>query len=514
MKENKNIDQFFKESFEHFEVNPPEEIWHHIEEKLQKKKKRRVIPIWWFSSGVAALLVLGLLVFNAYYTLEIHAINDVVIDENIPNKVDNHNIISSEKENKTEIVSSGDSKKQSLEKTNISTNNVYTEKEISVINSNPNIVSIEKNLPKAKRIPNSRILVNSPKKELLNSNSNPVFNNESEDKVVRENISNNSSKIAQFENLIFSKQENSALDNSIFNKEKTELHNENNIVQGKIAMKNHDNVATKGEVNTSNDSTEIATVASNELEELLNEKENKIAQEQKMSRWQVTPNLAPIYFGSAAKGSPLDSNLDENTKSFNTNISYGIAVNYSVNKKVKIRTGINSFTVDYNTNDIMFFQSNNAKMMKNIDPSVTGSLIEIVPLKNINPFFNRLETEQNTGILNQKMGYIEMPIEISYTIVNKKYGIEILGGISTMFLSKNEIFLEAEGMNIKIGEASNLNPVHFSSNIGVGLTYGFFKNFQARIEPTFKYQINTFSRDSQNFKPYIMGIYSGVSYNF
>lgn len=279
-------------------------------------------------------------------------------------------------------------------------------------------------------------------------------------------------------------------------------------------MKNQDNVATKGEVNPSKDSTAIATVELNALEELLKEKENSVAPNEKMNRWQVTPNLAPIYFGSFEKGSPLDSNLDDNTKNFNNNLSYGVAVNYSVNKKLKVRTGINSFSVDYNTNDIMFFQSSDARMMKNIDPTVRGSIIQIVPLKNVNPFFNRNEVEQNTGILNQKMGYIEMPVELSYQLLNKKLGVEIIGGMSTMFLNKNEIYLEAEGMNIKIGEASNLNAVHFSTNIGVGLNYGFLKKFQARIEPTFKYQINTFSRDSQNFKPYIFGIYSGISYNF
>lgn len=510
MKENKNIDQFFRDKFENFEVNPPEDIWQNIEEKLQKKKKRRVIPFWWFSSGVAALFVIGLLVFNNYYTLEIHPINDVVIEKNAPTKTNDENTISSDKEKSTEIVSSRNNKKESVEKTNIETNNVYKEKEIS----NSKIVSAEKNNSSSNRVENEKKLKSKRKNDLLNSNVIIVTNNDSKDKLSDKSNFVNSLKIADLENKTVEKLENIAQNNSNLKETKAELNIENNIDLRKIAMKKLDNVATKGEVNTSKDSTAIATVEPNELEELLKEKENEIAQEQKMNRWQVTPNLAPIYFGSFDKGSPLDSNLDENTKSFNNNLSYGVAVNYSVNKKLKVRTGINSFSVDYNTNDIMFFQSSNARMMKNIDPTVKGSIIQIIPLKNVNPLFTRLETEQNTGILNQKMGYIEMPMELSYQLLNKKLGIEIIGGMSTMFLSKNEIYLEAEGMNMKIGEASNLNPVHFSTNIGIGLNYGFMKKFQARIEPTFKYQINTFSRDSQSFKPYIFGIYSGISYNF
>lgn len=518
MKENKNIDQFFKDKFENFEINPPEEIWKNIEEKLQKKKKRRVIPFWWFGSGVAALFVIGLFIFNNNYTVEIHPVNDVVIENNTPKKTnsiqennnENQGII---KEN-TEIVTSESDKNKASEKINTETNKAYKESLNSTENSS--IVSSEK---KSTIIYND--YKNSIKKEknTIQNSNNTIVNNTKSSAKKNNKISNKSnvdikSKITEIENGTVEKQENIVQNNSRFNETKSELNKENNIELGKIAMKNHNNVATKGEVNTSKDSTAIATVETNELEELLKEKENQITKEQKMNRWQVTPNLAPIYFGSFADGSPLDSSLDENSKSFNNNLSYGVAVNYSINKKIKIRTGINSFSVDYNTNDIVFFQSTNARMMKNVTPTVEGSLIEIIPIKNLNAAFNRLETEQNDGVLNQRMGYIEMPMEISYKLLDNKFGVELIGGMSALFLNKNEVYLEADGITLKVGEASNLNPMHFSGNFGVGFNYGFFKKFQARIEPTFKYQLNTFSRDSQDFKPYIFGIYTGISYNF
>lgn len=508
MKENKNIDQFFKDKFEDFEVNPPEEIWENIEEILQKKKKRRVIPFWWWSSGVAALFVIGLFVFNNNYTVEIHPVNDVVIDTNNPKELNTD--IKNNKENQNQkVVVTEESNEIKIGKENNSKNSsivVSTEKENSNINLKPSNTNVEKE--------NTNTVSNS--KNVIVSNAQTT-KKKKHDLIIKNNIANASKpkdKNTNSENNLIENQENIVHNNSISNEKKSELNKENNIVMGKIAMKNQDNIATKGEVNTSKDSTAIATVEPNELEELLKEKEKKIAQEQKMNRWQVTPNLAPIYFGSFENGSPLDSNLDENTKSYNDNLSYGVAVNYSVNKKLKIRTGINTFSVDYNTNNIVFFQSANARMMENVNPTVEGSFVEIIPIKNLNTAFNRMETEQNTGVLNQRMGYFEMPMEISYKLVDKKFGIELIGGMSTLFLNKNEVFLEADGMNMKIGEASNLNPMHFSTNLGVGLNYGFHKNFQARIEPTFKYQLNTFSRDSQNFKPYIFGIYTGISYNF
>ena len=107
-----------------------------------------------------------------------------------------------------------------------------------------------------------------------------------------------------------------------------------------------------------------------------------------------------------------------------------------------------------------------------------------------------------------------MPFEVTYKVLSKKFGVDVIGGISTLFLNQNDVYLKASGFNMKIGEASNLNTVHFSTNIGLGLKYAFLKRFDLRVEPLFKYQINTYSSGAGNFKPYIFGIYSGISYHF
>ena len=86
MSTRKNLDQLFQEKFQDFEVNPPEFVWENIEEKLKEKKKRRVIPFWWLSSGVAALFVVGLLVWNSNTKQTIESNNGVVIEENKTNK--------------------------------------------------------------------------------------------------------------------------------------------------------------------------------------------------------------------------------------------------------------------------------------------------------------------------------------------------------------------------------------------------------------------------------------------
>ena len=147
---------------------------------------------------------------------------------------------------------------------------------------------------------------------------------------------------------------------------------------------------------------------------------------------------------------------------------------------------------------------------------MAGSFVQVEnePENNAVATLGRSARSQYKGELNQKIGYVEVPVEMTYQLVDRKFGMEVIGGLSTLFLNRNEISLQSSGMNMNIGEASNLNTVHFSTNVGMGFRYNFLKSFQANVEPMFKYQINTFSDGAGNFKPFLFGLYTGVSYKF
>ncbi|MDB2385327.1 hypothetical protein N9V96_02525, partial [Polaribacter sp.] len=61
MPQENNIDKLFKEKLNGLQATPSPKVWSAIEKKVTPKKKR-IIPLWWFS-GVAGILVLGLLLF-------------------------------------------------------------------------------------------------------------------------------------------------------------------------------------------------------------------------------------------------------------------------------------------------------------------------------------------------------------------------------------------------------------------------------------------------------------------
>ena len=521
MSDKKNIDTFFKEHLAHFEINPPEMAWENIEAKLnEKKEKRRVIPFWLKFSGIAAILLIGFGLYTTYFNNNSVVNHPIVNQQNtVPNHSKEKEVANSSSDktiNKEVVIQNQDKPKDKTDV--IRSSNVSLEKTINTNLANKNLQN------KGIAVLNDKTKASSSNKKTLSSKELITNSNVS---LVPNILSNNKTQNSNKANLDSEKETTNSVLNTTIKEVITNRLNKTDVGATNLTIdKIPNNVNTKTGLATSEitkknteeikkiDSTKLAAVEPNVLEELLKEKENSITKMPKINRWQVSPNIAPIFFSSLSNGSPLDEKLEVNQKNYGTNYSYGLTFNYSINKKYSIRTGVHSVSVDYNTRGIVFYQNTNASKMQNLNPNLQGSLIQIDPLNNVNTSFGRIIEDKFEGTINQKMGYIEIPLEVSYKLVSKKFGVDFIGGLSTLFLNQNVVFLKSSGFNMKIGEASNLNMVHFSTNIGLGLKYSFLKRFDARIEPLFKYQLNTFSSGTGNFKPYIFGVYSGISYHF
>ena len=394
-------------------------------------------------------------------------------------------------------------KNSALDHTNLVTNseetNSTTEKRLALNNSNNtenNIVAVEGN---------TNATINS-----LNDNTNPTNN-----LVVTNEKTINKNTIA------------STTSNKLKTNNETEVAKET-IDYNKEIITNKENPTTNGNhLGVIKDSTSVVAdvnTEANALEQLLKEKEEgKNADEkekEKRSKWAVSSNAAPVYFNSMAQGSPIDEQFAENAKSYATSLSYGLGLEYSLTKKLSIRSGINSIAVNYDTNEVYYTNSlarvNPTTMNVSRNENAENLVLNNRRSTSVESLSFDVEnfTTENVANLNQKMGYVEVPLELSYKIIDNKFGIDFIGGMSTLFLNENEITLVSNGSEMVIGEANNLNSIHFSSNVGLGFKYSFWKSFNANFQPMFKYQINTFNEDSGNFKPFIIGLYSGISFNF
>lgn len=270
--------------------------------------------------------------------------------------------------------------------------------------------------------------------------------------------------------------------------------------------------------------TAKTVVPENELEKLLREKmegkkdeDKSVAEKSNKSKWNVKPQVAPIFYNSLSDGSPINEQFASNSKSYDNDMSLGIGINYALSDRITIRTGINTVNLNYATNDIAFHASLTGQTSNIIETRNTANIV-VQNANNVEPvtfIIDGQPAQTVNGSMMQKTGYLEVPLEMSYALVNKKFGIDVIGGVSTLFLNQNNVsVVSSEGLSTQVGQAENLNNIHFSTNIGIGFKYRFWDSFQANFEPMFKYQVNTFSRDAGNFKPYFIGLYSGVSFSF
>ncbi len=105
-------------------------------------------------------------------------------------------------------------------------------------------------------------------------------------------------------------------------------------------------------------------------------------------------------------------------------------------------------------------------------------------------------------------------MELKYALINNRFGVNVIGGLSTLFLDDNEVSVRDGEFREVLGAANNLNSVSFSTNVGVGFDYKISKSIKFSVEPMFKYQLNPYTDSSVDFNPYFIGIYGGLSFRF
>jgi hypothetical protein len=470
MKEKKHIDRLFQESFKDFEVTPNDKVWQNIDAKLNdNKKKRRVIPIWWRYAGVAAILLILFSLGNIYFNSENVASPNQISDTN-----SDANIIIKDDSKLPEITPVTDS---DAVKSAISSNDKDNFNEPV-----PNQNAITKTLNSDKPITNKRDSVN--KSLSVDKNNRPHTYQENKIADVKEIQSNP----------------------EILNKEIASSFNQNDST---LIAKDFE----KKNVLKNDNSEDTQTLIEDVIADTQKDPEQK-----NLNKWIVTTNAAPVYFNSLGKGSSLGSEFSENSKSGDITMSYGISASYAINKKIRVRSGINKVNLGYNTNNVLIFETIglniNASTNKNINPNNMSQSVSIISGKVLSDLNNRNLIQSSNTTINQSLGYIEVPLEIEYAIIDKKFRFNVIGGFSSLFLSNNSLFYNSNGERMRIGEATNLNKMSYSANFGLGFNYNLSKSFDFNLEPVFKYQINAFNSNTGNFNPYFIGIYTGIGFKF
>jgi hypothetical protein len=555
MSDKKHIDRIFQEKLKDLEATPDAKVWENIQSRLEQPKedKEKIFPIWFRIGGVAALLLVLLTIGNLYVSNKSNTTKTKVVDtenatnpsaeeknstnKNSTNSENANNAIVEEsnttskneetivaaknpsEENKnsanTSIVSSNTSKNTATSINNNSsinqsvTNNTAQKSKIATVTKTKSKAIINQQTP----------LVVTKNSAALDTNSKAITANNSTSR--NQNAVTNSSKK---ENVVITNKNGNTLAQNNAENSNNSTRNTTELDKNKVAtalQNSTTNAITENTTNTELENTVTDAETKKEevsIEEEIAKLEDLIEkEEEKVNRWQVYANIAPVYYNTLSKGSHIDDQFIDNSKSGEINTSYGVNVSYAFNDKLKLRSGLNSLNLSYDTDNVILYQSaagnNGGSTLKNVTFNNEQHISAISA--------NNLVVQQAIGILpnenaaiSQRIGYYEIPMELEYTVSRKKFGVNVIAGLSTFILNDNKIFSEFEERKTEIGEANNINNVSFSGNLGLGLDYKFSDKIKFNVQPTFKYQMNAFENTSGNFRPYIIGVYTGLSYKF
>lgn len=550
MKDKKHIDELFKEQFQNFEATPPPVVWNRIEAQLQEKKKeRRVIPLWWRVAGVAALiavlLTVGLSLFNTPTTPS----NDIVTEDTsiendtnsseTPEKgLDKNKTLSNEPiKNETEVASEENEVKTTEE--TITNKRGFEAENNSVKKSNTTVAetSNKKNSTLLKTKTSVAETTGNTKLNTTNKKTNKEYNQPKNASTIYNTTS---------EAVATSNKPKNATQKSSETTQNPLVKDPNAVVSGNEAIaKTEKNINISSPSNPSEKIILNPNIETDSNTAITETSENKIPEENKKSifdaieenrkleeavaikegptnRWAVSPNVGPVYYSSLSGGSSLDPMFSDNSQSGNVNLSYGVGVDYAINEKLSVRSGVNNVNLSYATGDVQIASAPIAFALENIDyGSGRGAVTTVFDKGSPLPgdgdgTFGSIIPKSTGGNaeISQQLQYYEVPLELKYALVSNKFGINVIGGMSTLLLGNNEIIVNDGDFRTVLGEANNLNSISFTSNIGLGFNYQLSEKFRFNIEPMFKYQLNPYTDSSVDFRPYYLGVYSGLSFKF
>jgi len=250
--------------------------------------------------------------------------------------------------------------------------------------------------------------------------------------------------------------------------------------------------------------------------------------EKKLLKWSVGGKFAPVYAyrDISIKTEDLPSTIIPDESYYNNleneiySFSGGVDLKYHIKKKLSFQTGLFYSKLGQVNNDVVAYRYPDDKYEFVIPTSVGPIDInsEKIP-KELADSDIREDSTGNILYFNadiyQNFEYIEVPLLINYKILDKRFGVQLAGGLSPGFMVNNSAYFQVDKQEINIDRTEEFYTVIYNSIVGLGLNYAVSKKINFSLAPTFKYSLRSIRKDhSIEYYPYSFSIYTGISYSF
>ncbi|WP_264534841.1 hypothetical protein [Flavobacterium sp. N1736] len=196
--------------------------------------------------------------------------------------------------------------------------------------------------------------------------------------------------------------------------------------------------------------------------------------------------------------------------------SYGVKTKYKINKKWAVSSGVKFNELGQSIANVSYMRTTNAFLTSSdyfnqnatvaAAPITDNSSYVFVPKNTI----MALKSDNvESGKLDQSLRYLEVPLEVSYSVFNRnKTNISLNTGGFVGKLISNNMALNGNS----IGENTGANDYVYGSLLSSTIQYRIYKKTNVFVEPAMNYYINPLNE--QSFNQFQWGLNFGLNVSF
>lgn len=553
-----NIDKLFKQAIDQHEEEPSPQVWDAIDKNLDKKNVVSILKRYNKLKWVAAALLLfsfGM----AMYTLEMRRKDKETVKKNATEKP----FINNKESGKTK----GEENNNNIspEKTDTTTNNTTVKDEDKALKNFKDNKNVTDNIQKEKSLQAAPVTNNNEKKKSTSSvrstvdktsqgepgiNKKPsIISDKSEENLAGKNNNVKEPATKNNDKTLVTNQNNSAED--LFNKQKESLAGkENNLKESTV--KNNNKISIANGQNKSSENIS-ANKPKDNIAENVPSKEKKsepsatqpakpetettdkinTAHQSKKSRDKnskikadrKSPFTGTLFFSpdfismNVTSDRPRfrEDDRDEIKKNekIKTSSSYGILIDYALNKKITVGTGASVSTriSEINNKTVYARPDDRGNVNYRISCSTGPAYIPSKP-------GNTPAQGDSTKALSGKttLQYINIPVVIKYNFTKGKISLTPGVGISANFLSKGKVettLSTASGNEATTTDIEGLRSNYFSGSVSIGAEYMLGKKVGLNFTPTARFALSPINKNAPvKTKINSFGLAAGISIRF
>jgi len=250
-------------------------------------------------------------------------------------------------------------------------------------------------------------------------------------------------------------------------------------------------------------------------------------------RFLVGASMSPSMSFSRSGQNPRLSELINSEKS-RPAYSTGVSVGYRISDRLTIQSGIGLASIGQTINDVNVYAglsdfyavkssylysvetASGIILAGNTDLYLTDSRDRVTTLIQGNMTDpSKYKLTQVGSDIQQVFRYLELPVTLRYKLIDRKFGLNLSGGVAYGLLVDNSAYTGEGSELIRVGHTEGVSMHNISSQLGLGMEYSISKKITFNLEPLIRYYVTPLSDISGSlYKPYSLGFWSGFSFKF